>query len=75
MCDEIVRPQTVTGGTVKYTENAPAPAASVQQAESLLLEALGKCFTENLTNSDRGLRGARLLVTVYMVQQCNADSY
>ncbi len=44
MCDEKMRPQTVT---VKYTENALTQIASIQEAESLLLQALGKDITDN----------------------------
>ena len=47
MCDSKIRPQTVTGRAVDYTENSPAQVASILEAESLLLEAIGKGFTEN----------------------------
>ncbi len=51
MCDGRRRPQTVT---VKYSENSLGQLACIKESEPLLLEALGKDFTENNAKFNHG---------------------
>ncbi len=53
MCDEKVKPQTVTGKGVEYTANAPGQAVCIQEAECLLLSAIGKFIAANNGKSSR----------------------